>query len=203
MSEKTDPIYPINEIFQSFQGEGMNIGAFTTFIRFAGCNLKCEFCDTNHEPKTHLNCQGIIDFIDHLRFNQPVNYIVFTGGEPTLYNLKPLVIALREKYRGVYIALETNGLLHVNATFNWYTVSPKPPDYKIALGISASELKYVVNNDFCFTHINPEFHCHIIWLQPESNNPKFMKKAWKIAQDHPEIKNLRVGIQLHKVYGEK
>ena len=39
----------INEIFYSLQGEGFHVGTPAVFVRFSGCNLKCEFCDTRHE----------------------------------------------------------------------------------------------------------------------------------------------------------
>ena len=55
--------YKVNEIFNSIQGEGLNLGKKVTFVRMAGCNLKCKFCDTNHKKTQSLNREQILQQI--------------------------------------------------------------------------------------------------------------------------------------------
>ena len=62
-----DVEFPIVEIFNSIQGEGFFAGRCATFIRLAGCNLKCEFCDTDQSPKMgKRSIQNIVDHIDKI-----------------------------------------------------------------------------------------------------------------------------------------
>lgn len=78
--------YKVVEIFKSLQGEGFNTGKEVVFIRLSGCNLKCSFCDTNHEKFTELSIDEIIKKVLEFR----VNSLIITGGEPMIHNLLPL-----------------------------------------------------------------------------------------------------------------
>lgn len=116
-------LYSITEIFYSIQGEGRNTGMAAWFIRFAGCNLSCSFCDTDHSEKMELDECQIIDLIADEGQN-----VILTGGEPTLQDLKPLLLKLKEE--GFYIAIETNGThsllkYRIEGLLDWVTVSPK------------------------------------------------------------------------------
>ena len=71
----------INQIFYSLQGEGYHTGKAAVFIRFSGCNLKCSFCDTEHEEGTLMSDEEIIRTISAY----PSNLVVLTGGEPALW----------------------------------------------------------------------------------------------------------------------
>ena len=53
----------INEIFSSIQGEGLYIGSKQLFIRFCGCNLKCNYCDTNHKEGKIFSAAELYNFI--------------------------------------------------------------------------------------------------------------------------------------------
>ena len=77
----------INEIFYSLQGEGHYTGTPAVFIRFAGCNLKCSFCDTDFTSFTEMIEDDIVREIGQY----PTNHIVITGGEPTLQITASLV----------------------------------------------------------------------------------------------------------------
>ena len=70
----------VNEIFYSLQGEGAYTGTPSIFIRLAGCNLRCPFCDTKHESYKVLTKEEIMAQIA----NFTAKHIVFTGGEPSL-----------------------------------------------------------------------------------------------------------------------
>lgn len=52
--------YKVNEIFYSIQGEGARTGTANIFIRFAGCNLTCGFCDTEFESYKEMDFEAII-----------------------------------------------------------------------------------------------------------------------------------------------
>jgi len=113
--------YMVNEIFYSIQAEGRNAGKPAIFVRFAGCNMKCPFCDTNHEPYTEMTANELEDAVKKLDENAKGNAIVvLTGGEPT--------IQLREDeplFQDRFIAMETNGILLPPSWVDWITVSPK------------------------------------------------------------------------------
>ena len=68
----------INEIFYSLQGEGYHTGTPAVFIRFSGCNLKCDFCDTRHEEGEMMTDEDIVNEIG----KYPAVMVILTGGEP-------------------------------------------------------------------------------------------------------------------------
>lgn len=191
----------INEIFYSIQGEGIHMGKSATFIRFAGCNLDCFFCDSSQatEVKRVLEPIEVVALTDF-----SLNMIILTGGEPTTHDLKEFLSILnlkilRSGLRRI-VAIETNG---TNPTMeldvDWVTVSPKPSNmYQIHSECVPSELKYVVTEDLKISDIAfnkvPPGH---IWLQPESCKPESIKKAIQMCK---EDSRLRVGIQMHKYY---
>ena len=99
--------YKLVEIFKSFQGEGRNVGRQVVFVRFAGCNLKCPWCDTNHSARFELNLEELLSEISHVD-GERCRSVILTGGEPTIQTGMPeLVAALKQK--GYWIGVETNG----------------------------------------------------------------------------------------------
>ena len=111
----------VNEIFYSLQGEGAHSGEAAIFIRLSGCNLRCPFCDTIHEPCNILTEDEIVSQIK----DYPANWVVITGGEPTLQPLEALIGKIHEI--GKSVAIETNGTREVPKNVDWVTVSPKSP----------------------------------------------------------------------------
>ena len=113
-------MYPVNEIFYSLQGEGYNTGVASVFIRFSGCNLKCAFCDTQHQSHTIMSAPEIVDEV--MKYpDAPL--IVLTGGEPSLFVDEQLLQALH--LTGKKIAIETNGTRPLPSGIDWVTLSPK------------------------------------------------------------------------------
>ncbi len=111
----------INKIYYSIQGEGFHTGTPAIFIRIAGCNLSCSYCDTDFSLRESLTYESILERI--ARF--PAELVILTGGEPTIQAeaLRELVTLLhRNKY---YVALETNGTSPDTMGVDWVTVSPK------------------------------------------------------------------------------
>lgn len=113
----------VNEIFYSIQGEGTFTGTPAIFIRFAGCNLKCDFCDTEHQPYQELTEDEIIAEIKKYK----ASHVVLTGGEPTLQITRSFVDKLHEE--GKFIQIETNGTRELkddlDCVIDWITCSPK------------------------------------------------------------------------------
>jgi len=98
----------INEIFVSIQGEGLNIGLLSIFVRFSGCNLKCNYCDTEHHDGDAMEVDDIIKKIKEYKIEE----VCITGGEPLiqLEGLKELINKL--KALNYTITLETNGTIY-------------------------------------------------------------------------------------------
>ncbi|WP_458403237.1 7-carboxy-7-deazaguanine synthase QueE [Methanobrevibacter sp.] len=105
---------PIIEIFSSFQGEGLLIGERQIFVRFAGCNLNCSYCDTNDSKSEKsgrlMTPDEVSEEINKL-ITPDCKTISFTGGEPSLY---PDFISQVSKNFNLKIMLETNGTLPEN-----------------------------------------------------------------------------------------
>jgi organic radical activating enzyme len=102
----------INEIFRSVQGEGKYLGVPQVFVRFAGCNIECPWCDTKYASRfEEKDAAEILKIITELC--QGCHSVSLTGGEPLLQweSVNELAAALRSK--GLKIFLETNGILEI------------------------------------------------------------------------------------------
>lgn len=114
-------MFRINEIFYSLQGEGYHAGIPAVFVRFSGCNLRCAFCDTQHQEGKMMSFEEIVDEVNQY----PVApLLVLTGGEPSLFIDEAFVGELRSK-TGKKIAIETNGTRPLPTNLDWVTLSPK------------------------------------------------------------------------------
>ena len=96
----------IVEIFKSIQGEGLFVGEMQTFVRFSGCNLNCEYCDTKHnkEISQKMTVQELCKKLEEKK----AKIVSLTGGEPLLNS--NFIKELTAKYKANYY-LETNGVL--------------------------------------------------------------------------------------------
>ena len=115
-------MYDLVEIFESLQGEGRNTGRPCIFIRFAGCNLKCPWCDTDVAKRFSASAEDILRELRSFKAKS----VILTGGEPTLVKEMPeLIAALREK--GYWIAVETNGTVAADwlSFVDYVACSPK------------------------------------------------------------------------------
>lgn len=107
----------IAEIFYSLQGEGANVGKPAIFVRLAGCNMDCWFCDTDWKNGSEMSVTEILHQIE----NFPTNFIVWTGGEPTL-QLNNNILSHFSHYCN---AIETNGTNPVPSKIDYIACSPK------------------------------------------------------------------------------
>lgn len=131
-------IFNIAEIFYSLQGEGYWSGTPAVFIRLAGCNLACPWCDTP-APKEVLKMSPatIIEQVEELLSKSGKNrssvLLVITGGEPTIQDYYQLVTSLKAAFPHNPLSMETNGRVCHEYDFYflrkafgmWATVSPK------------------------------------------------------------------------------
>lgn len=102
----------IQSVFYTLQGEGPFIGKPALFIRLAGCNLKCYWCDTDFESSQWQ--PTLAELMDRVAKEKPdhCKFIVITGGEPFRQNIAPLVEQLLQY--GMTVQIETNGTLWVD-----------------------------------------------------------------------------------------
>lgn len=127
----------INEIFYSLQGEGHYTGTPAVFVRFSGCNLSCEFCDTSHETGHWMSVQEIVEAV----CAYPCSMVILTGGEPGLWVDDELVEALHAV--GRYVCIETNGTRPLPDAIDWVTCSPKEGGKVVIRHIDELKIVYV------------------------------------------------------------
>ena len=194
--------YRVNEIFYSIQAEGRNAGRPAVFVRFAGCNLKCPFCDTNHEPYREMTQEEIeaeVNRLDPTPSGKHQAMVVFTGGEPTLQlgGESPNGICW-----GRYRAMETNGILPAPQWIEWVTISPKTK-LKESEWRMADELKFLKGwfNDDYLVEIGKkaEFFGIPCYIQPTADHEgKFdVVPAIEFAKAHP---SWTLSLQWHKCF---
>lgn len=199
----------ISEIFSSVQGEGLRQGEPTIFVRLAGCNLRCSFCDTKRAWKGGEDraVEDILDEVGRLRLDFPVDWVCLTGGEPFLQDIGPLASGLKKA--GFRVQVETNGTIWRPATFDWITVSPKPPDYRVKPEFKrmAKEVKLVVSRKLIIEAVKKvrgDFPSAVpLLLQPQSNARWSYDKALRLLQESlgAGLSGIRLSVQLHQIYG--
>lgn len=157
--DSADVVYPIYEYFQTVQGEGAWAGVPALFIRLYGCDQKCPWCDSagTWHPKwaprsgiPRMTARRFRELVqDELR--PGVEHAVITGGEPTLYDLRPLVEQL--VLLGLEVHLETAGHhpIRDGDMISWVTLSPKLFDgAKEAVEETiarATEVKFIISSE--------------------------------------------------------
>ncbi|NBC83285.1 MAG: radical SAM protein [Bacteroidetes bacterium] len=191
--------YRVNEIFFSLQGEGFNQGKEVIFIRLAGCNLSCVWCDTNYHPYTEYTVEEIMEEIA----KYPCQSILLTGGEPSAQPLNELLNALKAK--AYWIAIETNGTISLeryNGQIDYITVSPK----KHINQFYADELRVVndkLNVDY-LSSLETKIQATDHFISPlEENGIMNIEDSMRlVAQMNKHSNNRwRLSLQLHKLIG--
>lgn len=136
-------IYPLMEDFYTLQGEGFHQGKAAYFVRLAGCDVGCVWCDVKESwDREKHPLTSVYDIISRIA-ETPAEIVVITGGEPFMYDLQALISALHDK--GYKVHIETSGAYPVSGQPDWICLSPKkfkaPLENVIPL---ANELKVVV-----------------------------------------------------------
>jgi organic radical activating enzyme len=198
-------IYRVNEIFYSLQGEGRNTGRAAIFVRFAGCDLRCPFCDTEFDSYQEMTAQQILDAITPY----PARFVVLTGGEPTLQVDENFVDLLHQ--HGFEAAMESNGTRPAPVNLDWLAVSPKVQGarYEVRGARIPDEIKIVFEEDtdpksFLETR-KDSLTPRNLYLQPcDTGNPernaRIMKACTDYIMQHPQW---RLSLQTHKLINIK
>lgn len=161
---------PVMEHFYTLQGEGVHQGKAAYFIRLAGCDVGCVWCDVKESWEAGKH--PVYSIAELLQFvtATPARIVVITGGEPLLHDLAPLTGALHRA--GLRVHIETSGSSPLSGELDWITLSPKKfkPPLADVLPL-ASELKIVVFNssDFAWAETwaaQVSADCQL-FLQPE------------------------------------
>ena len=192
-------MYRINEIFYSLQGEGFHSGTPAVFVRFSGCNLRCAFCDTQHQNGMMMSLQEIEDEVN----KYPIApLVVLTGGEPSLFIDETFIAELKQKTRK-RIAIETNGTRLLPNNLDWVTLSPKSAfeggDLEPCQLKTCDELKVVyLGQDLAqYDDIEAKHRflqpCFVEDFEQRKTN---MQACVEVVKSHP---NWRLSLQIHRV----
>ena len=191
---------PVMEQFYTIQGEGVNSGMAAYFIRLAGCDVGCVWCDVKESWDVTMHPEFSIKEIVQKALQHPSKMVVVTGGEPLMYNLDPLCDVL--KHEGFYTCIETSGAYVLSGNWDWICVSPKKfkaPVHDVLC--KADELKVVVYNksDFTWAQENALFvnaQCKLL-LQPEySRFDEVMPMIIEFVKQNPKW---QISLQTHKI----
>ncbi len=174
----------INEIFYSLQGEGYYTGVPSVFVRLSGCNLKCPFCDTQHESGTPMSDEEIVAAVNQY----PAHHVILTGGEPSLQIDSSLIDRLHAA--GKYICIETNGTHPLPENIDWITCSPKEGAPVCLTRIDELKVVFTGQDLTSYAH-TPASH---YYLQPCSC--KNTQEVVNYILKHPQW---RLSLQTHKL----
>lgn len=190
---------PVMEQFYTIQGEGFQSGRAAYFIRLAGCDVGCVWCDVKESWNADEHpLQGIDSLVQNV-CETKTDFVVITGGEPAMYDLNGLTKQLKEK--GMEIALETSGCYPLLGHIDWYCFSPKkfkaPCDDAY---LRADELKVVVNHpsDLAWAeeHAKRLKKNTLKYLQPEwSKQERILPLIIEYVKENPSWK---ISLQTHK-----
>jgi organic radical activating enzyme len=190
---------PVMERFYTIQGEGRYSGRAAYFIRLAGCDVGCVWCDVKESWDAEIHPLLTIEEIVEEIKSTPTEFVVITGGEPAMYDLTALVQKLHEN--NWEVAIETSGCYPLNGAIDWYCFSPKKFKAPCEEAYQkAAELKVVIfhKSDFEWaekhaTLVNDD--C-LLYLQPEwSKQEQLLPRIIDYVKSNPKWK---VSLQTHK-----
>ena len=158
------------ELFYSLQGEGYHQGKAAFFIRLAGCDVGCVWCDVKDSWDASKHPVLSVEEIVAAATAHPSRIAIVTGGEPLLHQLDPLTTAL--KAAGFQTHIETSGSSPMSGSWDWVCLSPKKFKAPLAESVkAANELKVVVFNksdfDWANSFVNDVYTDCKKYLQPE------------------------------------
>ncbi len=191
---------PLMEQFVTVQGEGFYSGRSAVFIRLGGCDVGCVWCDVKEswEATAHpmVSIENIVKSVKEFK----TNFVVITGGEPTMHDISKLVDEL--KNNNFYVAIETAGTNPVYSGVDWVCFSPKkfkkpvPQIYPVSNELKVvifhkSDLRWAEKHASKIT--NSATH---LYLQPEwSKSDEILPLVLDYIQENPKWK---LSLQTHK-----
>lgn len=187
------------EQFYTLQGEGRFSGKPAVFIRLAGCDVGCVWCDVKESWDSAAHSLVSIDKIVEDVLKTSCLFVVITGGEPTLYDLSDLTLKLSDN--NIKVAIETSGTNQLKGHFDWVTFSPKK--FKKPLNeyySNSNELKVVIYHlsdlDWAKEHAEKiKGNCEL-FVQPEwSKMDELMPEILAFIKQNPRW---NLSLQTHK-----
>jgi organic radical activating enzyme len=188
----------VKEIFYSLQGEGGRQGEASIFVRLSGCNLKCDFCDTDFSGGRDLHVDRILARIRLF----PCRWIVWTGGEPTLQLTDGILRFFRQE--GYRQAIESNGHRPLSALLDYTAVSPKGKvEYARELNPHVDEIRLPLREGEAPPPIDVLPAARYYFLSPVFSGRAATTNAnidycVEYIRQHPEW---RLSLQIHKLIG--
>jgi organic radical activating enzyme len=201
-------LYPVNETFLSWQGEGVHMGRKAFFIRLQGCPVKCTWCDSastwhpQYVPKNIRKASA--DELAKEAGEAKPDFVVLTGGEPCVHDLVPLVNALKAAKLNVH--LETCGAYEIPEGLDWVTVSPKWAKLPVAESLAkADEIKLIIeaadSAQKWTKTVGGTWAAKSVWLHPEwsrRSDSIILKAITDFVKENGSP--YRAGWQVHKPY---
>lgn len=191
--------YPLMEAFYTLQGEGYHSGKAAYFIRLAGCDVGCHWCDVKESWDTGAHSIKSTKEIVQEALHHPSRFSVITGGEPLMYNLNDLTSQMIEQ--GFELAIETSGAYPLSGTWHWICLSPKkfkaPKEEFYAV---ANELKVIIFNQSDYkwaeehaakVNKNCKLYLQVEWSKREELTPALIE----YVKQNPQW---RISVQTHK-----
>ncbi|MBK6331043.1 MAG: radical SAM protein [Bacteroidetes bacterium] len=190
------------ETFYSIQGEGNYQGHAAFFIRLAGCDVGCVWCDVKESWDANKHAERSVESLLQEVKQTAASIVIITGGEPLMYDCLPLTEALQQA--GYKTHVETSGAYPLSGKWDWVCVSPKK--FKVPLDsvlAQADELKVVVFNKtdiaWALQHAEKVNSTCLLFLQPEwSKEKEMLPLITTFIQENPTWK---LSLQIHKYMG--
>ncbi len=198
-NKKNTLLLPVVEHFYTIQGEGFHQGKAAYFIRLAGCDVGCTWCDVkeswNADEHQFMQTDELVAAVK----KTPAKMVVITGGEPFMHDLVSLTNAVKEN--GYEINIETSGAYTPSGIYDWVCLSPKKFKSPLPESISiANELKIIVFNSSDFKWAEKyaalvPANCKL-YLQPEwDRSAEITPLIIDYIKDHPKWE---LSLQIHK-----
>jgi len=210
--------YKVVEIFDSIEGEGKRAGQTATFVRFAGCNLNCTYCDTTYANGNDYQTMSSEDIIERIK-ERNFFRVTLTGGEPlTVPKIEFLILELLRM--GIEVNVETNGSIDVSTVLDYCKTYNKllffTIDYKLPSSGETDKmlpanytklrtwdvLKFVVGSQEDMLHLTD--YAMGLTSQPliyigAVYGSYSLQKIVAAMLDEPSLKNANLQVQLHKI----
>jgi 7-carboxy-7-deazaguanine synthase len=195
-------LLPVMETFYTVQGEGAYAGAPAYFIRLAGCDVGCVWCDVKESWDAAKHPLRSVTDLTEAVAQSGARICVITGGEPTLHDLTALTTALRAK--GIRTHLETSGTQALTGEWDWITFSPKKFKAPLVEYYAKShELKVIINHvsdiPWSQEHADKMPQHTAFYMQPEWEKREIMQAhILDYIRSHTQW---RISVQTHKYLG--